>query len=275
MKCLDHTNLCFCLFASDFVLRGFIKRVINHFSLPDMGKALPLAPAPCSIITAEISLMGNIFFHLWHFKNEGNWKKTLVLDLCAVCLVTLTWTDESSTTISAHSQCWIFSSSNDCLISFSEIPPSQEAEPGLSWSTKSINCSACFTLPSWLSVFSTMQTPSKQYQDYIFPEIRELKSTDTVGMMNQVVCLCSFRNNAFVSNAPLEPSLHISIVLSMLMLSNTINASHRYIFLGAFICACLYLRGGGGWGVLWHLSWCSLCVRGSVCVCICAFSLYH
>lgn len=97
-----------------------------------------------------------------------------------------------------------------------------------------------------------------------FLPLGKLWCTDTAGVMNQVVCLCFLWSNAFAMNAPLEPSLCISIVLSMPMLSNTTNASLCYIFLGAFICACLYLGGGGGPGVLWHLSPCwyvSECVR--------------
>lgn len=120
------------------------------------------------------------------------------------------------------------------------------------WSAKSVNCPDCSTVSS-----------SKFYWDYIFPQIQELWSADPAGVMNQVVCLCSFWSNVFAVNAPLELSSCISIVLSMLMLSNKTNTSPCYIFLGAFICACLYL-GGGGRGVLWHLSPCwyvSECVR--------------
>lgn len=119
------------------------------------------------------------------------------------------------------------------------------------WSAKSATRPDCSTLPSRLSVFSMMQTPSKFYQDYIFSPIQELRSTYAAGVMNQVVCLCSFWSNTFAVNASLERSSCVSIVLSMPMLSHITNVSSCYIFLGAFICACLYLRRGGQ-GVLWH-----------------------
>lgn len=62
-----------------------------------------------------------------------------------------------------------------------------------------------------------------------------------------IECLCSFSSNAVTVNAPLGPPSCISIVLSMQMLSNPTNVSPCYIFLGAFICACIYQRERWTW----------------------------
>lgn len=59
------------------------------------------------------------------------------------------------------------------------------------WSEETVNRRDCSSLPSMLSVFSMMQTPFTLYQDQIFPQTQELRSTDAAGVMNQVVCLCS------------------------------------------------------------------------------------
>ena len=117
----------------------------------------------------------------------------------------------------------------------------------------------------WLSIFSIVKTSFKLHRDYILPQTGAHRSTGAAGAMHHVGCLCSFWSNTFAVNAPLEPYSCISIVFSMPMLSNTTNESPCYIFFGAFICAWLYLRGGGQ-RVQWHLSPCWY-----VSECLCAY----
>lgn len=110
-------------------------------------------------------------------------------------------------------------------------------------SVKSANGPDCSALPSRWSVFSMMQTPYNCTKIRFFLRFESSEAqTLTAWWIEWRVWAPSEVTRLLWMLLERPPC--ISIVLSMPMLSNITNASPCYIFFGAFICACLYLRGG-------------------------------
>lgn len=267
MKSFDYTNLCFLFVSFGFVLRGFIKRVINHPKSKEHRETPATCITQCKV--AEVSPLVQIFFFSFLLQK---WRK---LGKIVLTLGIFHWNGESAILSHSHIR-WIFSSSDGQLIPTSTTPPTSAAQPGLTLN-HSLSCEIC----KWAWLFHIIQSVECFLNDantlqtvprlHFFLRFKSSESTAAAGVMNQVVCLCSLWSNAFAVNAPLEPSSCISIVLSMQMLSNTTNALPCYIFLGGFhLCLPLSKRGRTGSAV----TFIAVLVCERVCACIRSLSLY-
>lgn len=162
------------------------------------------------------------------------------------------------------------------LIATSQTPPLSGARPDLTLNDSLIYeiCEACWlffcALPSWLSVFlNDANTLQSVPRSIFFPRIQELGSTGAAGAwwIEWRVCAPSDAMRSLWTLVSSRSSC-ISIVLSYAdaIKHNKCVPLLHFLF-GAFIYACLYLRGDGEVYDIYR------CV--SMCACIRSLSLYR